>query len=97
MLNIYRQYIKGVGMKNPRFLYQDSSTELEGKTRWEDGKQHRFGKSVINKRYSKKTPLFEKDLVSSSSRRISYKKNKIQHKTTMTRNRNRNRKGGRKT
>jgi hypothetical protein len=67
-------------MKSPGFLYQESSNEIDGKTRWEDGKIHRIGKAMVNKRYSKKTPLFEKDLVSSSSRRISHKKGKQSRK-----------------
>jgi hypothetical protein len=66
-------------MKSPRFLYQESTNEIEGKTRWEDGKIHRIGKAIVNKRYSKKAPLFEKDLVS-SSRRISHKKRRQSRK-----------------
>ena len=63
-------------MKSQRgFLFQDSSaSELVGKTPWENGKLHRIGKAVSLKKYSKKTPPFEKDLVSSSPRRISHKR-----------------------
>jgi hypothetical protein len=68
------------------FFQVSSTNDSDEKTRWKGGKLHKLGKVLSMRKDSKKTPSFEKDLVSSSSRNRTHKKDSKKYRKRGKRN-----------